>query len=313
MIVGLLGRFMVRRTLPLAVSASLLAACGGGGAKVDEGPPVDRRLEQANQAGTRALALQQPAEAVKQYRNALARAYERDDATAIGDVGYNLAVAQLKLGTTEEALRTVQEIRAELERRRVSPPAELLLVQAAAAYRTGAADEALAAVQQVLASSPLDTDTSARAWYIRGAVAADRSDAAGLAQAIAAIPATSQPDHEADRLELSGRAALLSGAPGQAEGFFEKATDQRRLALDYRGMTRALAFSAEAVLKLGRTGEAAVFYLRAGRSALLQGDARSARTMLDRADELARQSGATSVTAEVERVRKAAAATPPKS
>src|SRR5204862_327001 len=82
------------------------------------------------------------------------RDQERDDAQAIGDVGYNLAVAQLRAGTTQEAARTARETRAELERRRVSPPADLLLAQAAIAYRAGAQDEALATVQDVLSRSP---------------------------------------------------------------------------------------------------------------------------------------------------------------
>lgn len=287
----------------------VLAACGGG-APVDEGPPPDRRLEQSNQAGTRALSLGQPAEAIKQYKVALARAYERDDAQAIGDVGYNLAVAQLRAGSTDDALRTARETRAELDRRRVTPPVELVLVQAAIAYRAGRADEALALAQEVLSRGP-SADVATRAWFIRGAVMADRGDAAGLAQAIAAIPASTSPDAEADRLELMGRANLLAGAADQALQNFDKAADQRRLALDYRGMARVLSFSGEAALKLGRTGDAAVYYLRAGRSALLQGDARTGRALLDRAEDLAKQSGATSVTAEIERVRKAAAATPP--
>ena len=44
---------------------------------------------------------------------------------------------------------------------------------------------------------------------------------------------------------------------------------------------------------------------RAGRSALLQGDVATGKTLLDRAEQLARQSGASGVTAEVDRVRKA--------
>jgi hypothetical protein len=283
----------------------LLAACGGG-APADEGPPPDRRLEQANQAGTRALAVNRTADAIKQYRAALAIAYERDDATAIGDVGYNLAVAQLRSGAPSEAARTVREIRSELERRRQLPPPELVLVQAAAAYRLGAAEEALAATGEVLARSP-PSEIATRAQYIRGAVSADRGDAQGLAQALAAIPPSARPDQESDRLELSGRAAMLSGSIDRAARDFEQAADQRRLALDYRGMARALSLAGDAVLRAGRTGDAAVLFLRAGRSALLQGDAATGKTLLDRADQLARQSGSPDVRAEIERVRK----TPP--
>ncbi len=290
------------------VLALLLAACSGS--PPDEGPPPDRRLEQTNRAGTQALALNQTAEAIKQYRAALALAYERDDAAAIGDVGYNLAVAQLRAGVATDSARTVREIRAELDRRRKSPPAELILVQAAAAYRLGAADEALAAAQEVLAQSPLDRETASRAWYLRGAVLADRGDAQGLAQALAAIPPSSQPDQEGDRLELSGRAALLAGATDRAARDLEQASDQRRLALDYRGMARALSLAGEAVERQGRTGDAAVLFLRAGRSALLQGDVATGRPLLDRADQLARQSGSADVIAEVGRVKKSVASTP---
>jgi tetratricopeptide (TPR) repeat protein len=283
-----------------------LAGCGGG-KPADEGPPPDNRLEQANRAGTRALALNQTEQAIKQYRAALAVAYERDDAVAIGDVGYNLAVAQLRAGAAAEAARTAREVRAELDRRHQPPPSELILVQAAAAYRQGAGDEATALAQEVLARPGLPPETATRAWYIRGAVSADRGDAQGLAQALAAIPPSAQPDQEADRHELAGRAAVLAGADDRAASEFEQAADQRRLALDYRGMTRALSFAGDAVLRQGRTEEAAILFLRAGRSALLQGDAVSGRKLLDRADSLAKQSGATGVSAEVDRVRKAAA------
>lgn len=299
---------MIVRRLLAPLVALLLAACSGS--PPDEGPPPDRRLEQTNRAGTQALALNQTAEAIKQYRAALTLAYERDDAAAIGDIGYNLAVAQLRAGAAADAMRTVRETRAELDRRRTPPPAELLLVQAAAAYRLGAAEEALSAAQEVLARSPLDRETASRAWYIRGAVLADRGDAQGLAQALAAIPPSSQPDQEGDRLELSGRAALLAGADDRAARELEQAADQRRLALDYRGMARALSFAGEAVLRQGRAADAAVLFLRAGRSALLQGDGATGRGLLDRADRLARQSGSADVIAEVERVKKSVAATP---
>ena len=296
---------MILRPLGLAMLL-LLAGCGSS-KPADEGPPPDQRLEQANRAGTRALAMNQTEQAIKQYRAALVIAYERDDAAAIGDVGYNLAVAQLHAGAAPEAARTAREVRAELERRKQAPPPELLLVQAAAAYRQGAGDEALALAQEVLARAPLPPETATRAWYIRGVVSADRGDAQGLAQALAAIPPSAQPDQEADRHELAGRAAVLAGADDRAASEFDQAADQRRLALDYRGMARALSLAGDTALRQGRTEEAAILFLRAGRSALLQGDTGTGRGLLDKADSLAKQSGATGVSAEVARVRKAAA------
>lgn len=108
-------------------------------------------------------------------------------------------------------------------------------------------------------------------------------------------------------MKPAGRAAVLAGDNGRAASEFEQAADQRRLALDYRGMTRALSFAGDAALRQGRTEEAAILFLRAGRSALLQGDTTTGRTLLDRADLLAKQAGAVGVSAEVDRVRKTAA------
>ena len=107
---------MIRQPLSL-LSVLALAACGGGG-PVDTGPPPDVKLDQANKAGTQALSMDLPSLAVRQYKVALSRAYERDDAGAIGDVAYNLALAQMKAGDSKGAVATVRETRAELDRRR---------------------------------------------------------------------------------------------------------------------------------------------------------------------------------------------------
>jgi tetratricopeptide (TPR) repeat protein len=290
----------------LATLLSLTLAGCGSAPKV--GPAPDLRMDQPNDAGNRALQTNQPTVAVRQFRLALTRAYERDDAGAIGDIGYNLAVAQLRAGATEDAARTVRETRSELDLRRVTPPADLILVQAAIDYRLGALDKALASTKEVLDRLPLNPEAAERAWYIRGAVLADRGDAQGLAQAIAALGASTQPDQQADRLELTGRAAVLVGAQEAAVTDFEQAADQRRLALDYRGMARCLALAGDASLRIGRTAAAAGLFLRAGRSAFLQGDTRTGLALLDRANQLARQTGLADIVADVERLKRSAAA-----
>ena len=100
---------MIRLPLSL-LSVLALAACGGGG-PVDTGPPPDVKLDQANKAGTQALSMDLPSLAVRQYKVALSRAYERDDAGAIGDVAYNLALAQMKAGDSKGAIATAREAR----------------------------------------------------------------------------------------------------------------------------------------------------------------------------------------------------------
>jgi hypothetical protein len=287
-------------------AALALAACGGG-TPVDTGPPPDVRLDQANRAGTQALSVDMPSLAVREYKVALARAYERDDATAIADVAYNLALAQMKAGDAKAALATVHDARGELERRRVEIPAELFLVQAAAAYRTGDLGGATAAAQDALGRPAKDPDTVPRAWFIRGLVAADQGNGAALDQAIAALPAGKQADLEADRQELQGRAALLAARPADALALLEQSASKRQQALDYRGMARALSFAGDAALRSNRAAEAAEFFLRAGRSSLLRGDTAAALPLLKRAEDLTRQTAQAGIVEEVTRLRKAAA------
>ncbi|HEX9328771.1 MAG TPA: hypothetical protein VF915_19770, partial [Reyranella sp.] len=271
-------------------------------------PPPDVKLDQANNAGTQALSMDLPSLAVRQYKVALSRAYERDDAGAIGDVAYNLALAQMKAGDAKGAVATVRETRAELDRRRAAVPPELILVQAAAAYRSGDLGAAAGAAQEVLDRGSKDPDVMRRAWFIRGLVAADRSDAAGLAQAIAALAApTKQADLDADRQELQGRAALLANDSAGALRLFEQSASNRQQALDYRGMARALSLAGDAALRSGRAADAADLFLRAGRSALLQGDTATAAPLLKRAEDLGKQTGQIGIVEEVIRLRKVAA------
>jgi hypothetical protein len=295
-----------RRGVLSALAALALAACGGGG-PVDSGPPPDVRLDQANSAGTQALSMDMPSLAVREYKVALARAYERDDAGAIADVAYNLALAQMKAGDSKAALATVRDACAELDRRHVQIPAELFLVQAAAAYRTGDLPGAAAAAQEALGRPAKDPDTAPRAWFIRGLVAADRGDSATLSQAIAALPPAKQADLQADRLELQGRAALLDNRPADALTLFEQSAGNRQQALDYRGMARALSFAGDSAVRSNRAADAADLFLRAGRSSLLQGDTATALPLLKRADDLARQTAQAGIVEEVARLRKAAA------
>jgi hypothetical protein len=301
---------VIRKILPL-LSGLLMAACGGSG-PVDSGPPPDIKLDQANKAGTQALSMDMPALAIRQYKVALTRAYERDDAGAIADVAYNLALAQMKADDPKAAIATVREARAELDRRRAAVPSELVLVQAAAAYRVGDLGGAAAAAQEVLDRGAKDPDAIPRAWFIRGLVAANRNDSAGLAQAIAALPPSRQADLEADRQELEGRAALQGGQATEAQALFERSAANRQQALDYRGMARALSMAGDAALRAGRTADAADLILRAGRSALLQGDTATAMPLLKRAEDLGRQTGQASIVDEVGRLRRTAASTPPR-
>jgi hypothetical protein len=291
----------------VTVSALMLAACGSSKSHEDS-QPRDIKLEQASSAGTQAMAMDLPGVAVRQYQTALARAYQRDDAGAIADSGYNLALAQLKAGDGKAAIASVRSVQGELDRRHAPVPAELSLVQAAASYRLGDADGAAAAARQALERPAADSDTVPRAWFIRGLVAADRSDRASLAEAIGSLKPSKSADLEADRLELAGRAALLDNQPADALPQFVRSAANRQQTLDYRGMARVLSWAGDASLRLGRDAEAADYFLRAGRSALLQGDNAMASPLLKHSEELARRTGQDSIIDEIARLRRDARA-----
>jgi hypothetical protein len=298
---------VILRLCLLLAAGGALAGCGGG-KPADPGPPRDIKLDGANAAGSQALTMGLPEVAIRQFGVALARAYERDDAGAIADAAFNLALAQMRAGDARAALATVRSAEAELARRQAPASAELALAEAAAAYRAADRAGALVAAQRALDRPAGDPDTRPRAWFIRGLVAADRSDRPALAQALAALPPSRTADLEADRLELQGRLALLDGRPGEALPALEQSAANRQQALDYRGMARVLGLAGDASLRLGRSAEAADYFLRAGRSALLQGDAAFAGPLLARAAALGREIGQPAIVDEVSRLRRQAPA-----
>src|SRR5438874_5018934 len=177
-------------------------------------------LRRQMHAGQLAFELERNEEAAAQYRTALNRAQARDDAVAIGDTGYNLAVAELRANAPDKALADARATRIELERRGSKPFPALLLAEATALYRTGAAAEADRAARRIQQSE--DADAVARATFLRGLIADDRGDEAGLATTADAPTTAKAPPFEADAAELSARLALRRGNPARAR---EQAAD----------------------------------------------------------------------------------------
>jgi tetratricopeptide (TPR) repeat protein len=233
--------------------------------------PQDATLARLGHAGDIAFDLEQPDQAAAQYRAALARARTGDDAAAIADAGFNLATAELRAGRPRDAMRTAQELSAELARRGIIDP-DFQLISATALFRLDdltAADRAASGLTGV--KNPALADA---AWFLRGLIADARQDRTGLEKAVASMSPAADP---ADVTELRSR---LARSPTLAR----HAADLRRARLDYRGMARALALAAQFT---PGAADAADLYLRAGRSAAAQGDAADARAWLGRARELA--------------------------
>ena len=265
--------------LPLLVSG-----CGGSASDTAV-PSADPMLQRAVHAGDLAFAMERNDEAAAQYRAALDRAEARDDAQAIGDAGYDLAVVDLHAGKPAAALAAARATRSGLARRGVSPFPALLLVEATALYRTGALADADREAQAVERSA--DRSAAARAAFLRGLIADRRGDLGELAAAAAALATATSPSFEADASELAARPALRQGDAPRARWEAARARTLRQTTFDHRGLARALALEGTAAERSGDTLAAAGFFLRAGRSAALQGNTTDGRAWLDRAVSLA--------------------------
>ncbi len=261
--------------------ALLMGACGG---TTQPAAPEDTTLKQSTHAAELAYSLDRPAEAITQYQRALERARARDDATAIGDNGYDLAVAQLAANQPKQALASVRMTRTELTRRGAASFPTLDLAEATADYRLGDKTQSDRLAAQV--ENGADPPAAARASFLRGLIADEAIDPAGLDRAIARLARIESSSQQADADELKARRSLRQGAFDAAATEAQHAADLRRDELDYRGMARALSVAADAETHAGKLEAAAGLYMRAGQSAAAMGDADMARLWLGRAMEL---------------------------
>jgi tetratricopeptide (TPR) repeat protein len=263
---------------------ALLSACSA--TESEDGPPQDQTLMRHEEAGKIAFGLERPEVAVAQFHAALIQAQARDDPTAIVELSFNLAVAQLKANQPQDALESTREASAELRRRGRTPSLSLMLAEATALYRLGRFDDADVVAAQVEAAK--DGETASGASFLRGLIADESGDEAGLRDALARLSNADEPLRLADRLELQARLALKTNDLGGARAAAQKAAEIRQETLDYRGMARALALAGKAAELSGDNETAADLYLRAGRSAAIQQDAETARPWLQRVVELTR-------------------------
>jgi tetratricopeptide (TPR) repeat protein len=279
--------------IPLVLLA--LSACSSQRA-VPSRAARDEAFERTHRAASTAFARGAYEQAADFYRQALEHAYRRDDGVAIVDTQYNLAVVLLRLGSLSEAHTVVDAAKAEFARANQAVPVSLSLLEATLLYRSGQTAAAWRLSDQILTRAPADAAVIARAQFLRGLMAAARTDTARLREAVAAMDAvatTSRLELRADRDELRGYLALAEGQWGIAVQAFDAAAGHRRTSLDYAGMVRALAKAGDAAARRRDPRTAGVFYLRAGRSAALQGQTQAALDWLRRTQSLARQSGDT--------------------
>lgn len=264
-----------------AIFVALSAAACGSNNEPEAPQPADQTLARHEEAGDIAVSLDRPESAVTQYQQALKRAEARDDLKAIAELSFSLAVAQLHANRPEDALATAARAQGEIARRGGTPMPALSLAEASAHYRTGnieRADQIAAELEQNGASEFADG-----ASYLRGMIADERNDVAGLKAALDRIADQTTPVRRADRAELQARLDLHQDNYGRARLAALEAAGIRQDTLDYRGMARALSIAALAAERDRDFEGAADLYLRAGRSAAAQSDPETAKPWLERA------------------------------
>jgi tetratricopeptide (TPR) repeat protein len=285
--------WLARPLAPLLVVLLLIAISACGSRQTPQAPvTVDEEFTLTSHAAGTAFGKGAYARAADLYRQALARAYARDDRAAIVDMQCNLAVVLLRLGSLEEARAAVDDAKAELARAAQGVPAHLLLLEATVLYRTGQMAAAWDISEQLLAgAAEAEAGVMAKAQFLRGLLAAERGDEARLREAIAALAKANDPALRADHAELRGYLAMAEHHWEEAVQAFDATAELRRESLDYVSMIRALVRAGDASERRGRQRAAAVYYLRAGRSASQLGRQPEAVHWLMRAQVLARQAG----------------------
>ncbi len=285
-------------SLRLAVAALVLLACvfianGCGSSRaVSRHAGEDEVSLRLNRSARIAYDNGQFEQAANLYRQALNRAYLRDDHKAVADVQYNLAVCMLGLRSYDRALEWVLRAQNELARNGKRVSADILFLEAVSRFRAGHPDDAWQITDRILSEPErLPVMVAGKTHYLRGLIADRRGDADQLGREVEALDRFGNAVARADYHELSGRLAMAGGNWETAVEAFDQTVTLRRQGRDYAEMSQALALSADACRQAGKLSAAAIRYLRAGRSAVEQGNHQDANQWLKRAVELAGQAG----------------------
>jgi tetratricopeptide (TPR) repeat protein len=288
----LLSSIRIRVVVLLLMVLVLIAGGCSSSRVVPKRSGVDENLTRINRSARIAYDNGQLEQAANLYRQALNRAYLRDDRKAVVDAQYNLAVCMLGMRSYDRALVWVQQAQNELLRAEQTVTADILLLEAVILFRTGKPDIAWQISDQILsAPEKPPVMVESKTHFLRGLIAAQRGDTDQLGREIDALASSDDPGGRADRDELSGRMAMAEGHWEAAIEAFDQTVRLRRQDHDYGEMAQALALAADACQQAGKPTMAATRYLRAGRSAVQQGNHQDGKKCLNRAVELAGQAG----------------------
>jgi tetratricopeptide (TPR) repeat protein len=234
-------------------------------------PPMDYDLSAFNTTARLEFDRGEITDAAASYQRALNRARAMDDAKAIAETAYNLAICESDLGNYDQALPLLEEAQREAVRAGQSV-ADIQLVKARIALLKNDPAQATDLANAVLYQKVPPTDAqSLQAHIIKGLTACQRDDASDAAQQLSSARTI------AARIPGPISGSLVSGLSAQTHlqtrDFLAAATDFDQQAQfdsqshNYRGMERALAKAGRAYRDAGKLAEAADRLYRAARAA----------------------------------------------
>jgi len=165
---------MSRLTIALLLSLLLI-----GCSSTPEPQPATER-ETLSRSARLAFSQGQHAQAATLYQASLNQALLEDDAAAIIDARFNLALSQTYVGQYDAAFAEVAQADAERVRRDLGPDPELQLLHATIHFRAGRIDEARAHLDALLADPASFPATAHKANFLAALIAADRNDNTGM-------------------------------------------------------------------------------------------------------------------------------------
>lgn len=274
------------RSVTHALTASwLLTACAGP----EPVPVLEREIHQGAAAARDAFTEGDLVRARILYTQALAGARLSDDALALGNLAYNLAVVVAEEGDHAGAEALLAEAAAALVRAG-QPLDDVTLLRARVQWRTGDA----VAAERTLA--PLDAGAARNeTMLLRGELACARKDVAAAKSVLAGLAAALGEDlartGNPGLLGLAASIAETEGRAGDAAALQDRAAEALRGAREYRRMAQALARAGAAHLAANAPVLAGDRFVRAAQSRLGARDRPGARALLQRAIACAEQSG----------------------
>lgn len=232
------------------LTAGMLAGCFGGGD--DTKGWNDPRYKSTMDVGNSIFSLEHIKPARQQYAAALDRAFMANNAQAIHDAGFNLALSELRLKAFQECLATVQKVTQALTVRgwTEAQQADLHLIRASVFYEQK--QWQASSTEADVAKHSVDGDIQAESYALAGLDAAELQDRARLEDAIAHLSKSRDARDQTNLRELIVYRELMDQQWQRAADDARILVQNREEALNYDSMRRALRLQAQALRALGQ-------------------------------------------------------------